>query len=342
MKHRSDILKQIKSYFMRRKSADEAHTFEKNAEKDAFLYEAMEGFEGMLTSDIQQAMDELDDRLKSQSNKFLFTDNWRIAASIAAVLTVGLSLHFSVFNSSSNENALSTNDDEIYAPRNGATQFGTLGTYTFQYQGQMESADSSSQIDDLENTYAINDESPAATQMAQAEQNDIVTNQPSLKGEGTSGNNWEEESVNDENAIALNEGDVSAVEVLEKSTLETESAEQYLEQVSDVISEKYEMKRSASLGSVETKEKELVASPKDGMSAYQSYLKENLNTSEGMPTGAVILSFEIDRNGKPKKIVIVKSLCAACDTEAIRVLENGPAWAAEDKKTKGTVAVKFP
>lgn len=342
MKHDSEILKQIKSYFMRRKSADEAHAFEKKVEKDAFLYEAMEGFEGMITSDIQQAMDELDDRLDSQSNRFLFTYSWKIAARIAAVLTVGLSLYFTVFNSSSNENAVSSNDDEIYEPRNGETQFDTLGTYAFQYQEQIESTDSSSQIDDLDNTYALNDESPIATPMPQAEQNAMATNEPRLKEESTSSNNWEEESVSDENAIALNEGDASAAEVLEKSVMETNSADQYLEQVSGVMSEKSEMKKSAPMVPVKAKEKGLVASPKDGMPAYQSYLKKNLNTSEGMPTGAVILSFEIDRNGKPKKIVIVKSLCTACDAEAIRVLENGPAWAAEDKNTKGTVAVQFP
>ena len=133
MKHDSDILKRIKSYFMRRKSADEAHAFEREAEKDAFLYEAMEGIEGMLTSDLQQAMDELDDKLDAKTIS-KFTVNWQMAASVLALVAVGGSILIFTLNSDDAEGTMSSNEsNQNYEPRQDTVNFDTLGSYVFEY-----------------------------------------------------------------------------------------------------------------------------------------------------------------------------------------------------------------
>lgn len=341
MKHDSDILKQIKSYFMRRKSAREAHAFEKKVEKDAFLYEAMEGFEGMLTSDIQQAMDELDDRLDSKSNKSLLIINWKMAASVVAILSVGLSLYFTVFNSNKDGNPVSQGE-ENYQPRNGETTFDTLGNYAFQYSGPKNEIDSITSENELDDTYAVIDEVTAISPTSQDILESVESNATQSIEETVSVNNVSEVESSDDFTIASAEAEPTDSEQIEDLDMDDEAADLLLEEVAEALPAKSEMKRSAPMGTMEKASNSVAATPKAGMANYQSYVKKNLNTSEGMPSGSVILTFELDRNGKPKKISVVKSLCTACDAEAIRVLQNGPEWKAEDKKAKGTVSIKFP
>lgn len=77
---------------------------------------------------------------------------------------------------------------------------------------------------------------------------------------------------------------------------------------------------------------------------FEQYLKENMVTlydqDNERQTGEVLLSFVIDKNGRPEKIEVLKSSCKICKKEAIRLLENGPAWNMESNK-RGTVIIKF-
>lgn len=339
MKHDTDITKRIKSYFMRRKSADEAHAFEREVEKDSFLYEAMEGFEGMLTSDIQQAMDELDDRLDTQSNKFIWTINWGIAASVIALFTVGLSLYLTVFRNTDENRVSESKDSGEYKSRDSKLTFDTLGSYVFD---QSEAA-----------TDSVDNEGTMGNSLAQ-------TNQPVLTTPiQESRNDTRDKAKTEENTYAWkDENDMAASDPIQPSEdaveVEAELEESaFLDESIAAMPQKEEAKRAVSMGATEAVSQSKarvseessstsVVKPIGGMVAYQSYLKKNLNSSEGMPTGTVVLTFEIDRNGKPKKVSIAKSLCTACDAEAIRLLENGPKWESEDKKANGSVVIQFP
>jgi hypothetical protein len=53
-----------------------------------------------------------------------------------------------------------------------------------------------------------------------------------------------------------------------------------------------------------------------------------------------VLSFEINKNGNPKKIKVDQSLCALCDEEAIRLLVQGPKWKYINDK-KSVVTIQF-
>jgi TonB family protein len=86
--------------------------------------------------------------------------------------------------------------------------------------------------------------------------------------------------------------------------------------------------------------------PADGWDNYDAYLTNNLNVPEEIKTkkdisGEVELTFEVDKNGEPVNIKVVKSLCDKCDQEAIRLIKEGPKWKRNAKKGKTTVKVPF-
>jgi hypothetical protein len=84
--------------------------------------------------------------------------------------------------------------------------------------------------------------------------------------------------------------------------------------------------------------------PKIGMAEYRKYLKESLiRPATGDCTGAkgiVRVEFNIDHEGKPHNFRIRKKLCDEADREAIRLIENGSLWVG-DKNKKITVDVSF-
>lgn len=80
-----------------------------------------------------------------------------------------------------------------------------------------------------------------------------------------------------------------------------------------------------------------------GKRKYQKYLKDSLirPTDESCKDvkGEVILSFLIDKEGKPQNITVTKGLCESADKEAIRLIKEGPKWTAG--KLPVEVKVKF-
>lgn len=83
--------------------------------------------------------------------------------------------------------------------------------------------------------------------------------------------------------------------------------------------------------------------PENGWEAFDDYVAENIQSPEELaetPASSreVELSFQVDRGGKPRNITITKSLCKKCDTEAVRLLKEGPKW----KGKKGKVKILFP
>jgi hypothetical protein len=83
--------------------------------------------------------------------------------------------------------------------------------------------------------------------------------------------------------------------------------------------------------------------PEEGWDSFDEYITENLKVPQNTfakPSNEseVELSFNVDKEGNPVNIKITKSLCDPCDTEAIRLLKEGPKW----KGKKGKVKIKFP
>jgi hypothetical protein len=85
--------------------------------------------------------------------------------------------------------------------------------------------------------------------------------------------------------------------------------------------------------------------PVPGWEIYRKYMEENIGNPGGNVNlgGSVLLSFELDKRGKPVNFRILKSLTKAHDEEAIRLIKNGPAWKMIDgsKINRGNIEVRF-
>ena len=106
-------------------------------------------------------------------------------------------------------------------------------------------------------------------------------------------------------------------------------------------------KKSTTLGSdakvKEQAEKEITPQPVIGKRSYQKYLKEHLvrPTDEkcAQVKGKVVLTFLINKEGRPFYIKVKESLCESADKEAIRLIQEGPDWIYGNKLVE--VTVKF-
>lgn len=83
--------------------------------------------------------------------------------------------------------------------------------------------------------------------------------------------------------------------------------------------------------------------PVDGKRKYQKYLKENLvrptDKTCAQVKGKVVLTFLVNRDGRPFHIKVKTSLCESSDKEAIRLVQEGPDWTYGNKQAE--VTVKF-
>ena len=106
-------------------------------------------------------------------------------------------------------------------------------------------------------------------------------------------------------------------------------------------------KKSTTLGSdakvKEQTEKEITPQPVIGKRSYQKYLKEHLvrPTDEkcAQVKGKVVLTFLINKEGRPFYIKVKESLCESADKEAIRLIQEEPDWIYGNKLVE--VTVKF-
>lgn len=84
--------------------------------------------------------------------------------------------------------------------------------------------------------------------------------------------------------------------------------------------------------------------PAEGYVHFDDYVASNLKMPEELKNkpveGEVQLSFDVDEEGQPTNITVVKSLCPKCDQEAIRLLKEGPKWK-QKKNKKGKLTIKF-
>ena len=106
-------------------------------------------------------------------------------------------------------------------------------------------------------------------------------------------------------------------------------------------------KKSTTTGNVvtvkEQAKKEITPQPVIGKRSYQKYLKENLvrPTDEkcAQVKGKVVLTFLVNKEGRPFYIKVKESLCESADKEAIRLIQEGPDWIYGNKLAE--VTVKF-
>lgn len=346
MKHDSDILKRIKNYFMRRKSADEAHAFEREIERDAFLYEAIEGLEDILSSDLQQALDELDDRLDERIAERPLYLKWQLAASVAVLLTFGAGIYALIqkkgpqndVNITYQLDSIKTvSDSTVYQPREEAISFNPLQDF------DEESNDSQSlSLSTIGNESTINEpvlnEEPkkeiAKDEAIVFAEVDEMKSKKSVSPEAQMDASRDLISETNTEEIAVT-GSETGTRFNTQTTANNTAASKAVTSVSEV---KLNMASDEPAVNVLANER---ATPVGGRMAYDAYIKRSVRRTPGMPEGLVTLQFEFDKDGRPKKIEIVRSLCTACDLEAKRIISEGPSWQVTDRKEVVTISVPF-
>lgn len=82
----------------------------------------------------------------------------------------------------------------------------------------------------------------------------------------------------------------------------------------------------------------------DNTTDFNEYLKENskpvFDEHNNKLSGEVLLSFIVNKKGRPHHIKVIRSSCKACEKEAVTLLESGPGWINENHRLK-TVLIKF-
>ena len=93
----------------------------------------------------------------------------------------------------------------------------------------------------------------------------------------------------------------------------------------------------------EQADKDMTPQPVIGKRKYQKYLKENLvrPTDEkcAQVKGKVVLTFLVNKEGRPFYIKVKESLCESSDKEAIRLIQEGPDWIYGNKSVE--ITAKF-
>lgn len=74
--------------------------------------------------------------------------------------------------------------------------------------------------------------------------------------------------------------------------------------------------------------------------SFNGYIQKNRKplADSGNMHGKVTLMFTVNDKGRPTDIVVLRSLCPEADQEAVRLLKNGPDWAANSEYTRVEIA----
>lgn len=82
--------------------------------------------------------------------------------------------------------------------------------------------------------------------------------------------------------------------------------------------------------------------PLESWEEFNKSVREQIKQNKVIDTaGEVILSFDLDNNGAAQNISIKKKLCASCDEQAKRMLENAPAMRRVKRGKKVEAVVRF-
>lgn len=96
-------------------------------------------------------------------------------------------------------------------------------------------------------------------------------------------------------------------------------------------------------GAVVAVEQLTLPQPLIGKKAYRKYLRKNMirpiDEACAQARGEVVLTFHVNESGRPFDIKVKTGLCPSADKEAVRLVEEGPDWTTGSKEV--TLSVQF-
>lgn len=343
--------KDLLRYLNNEMSKEEKYAFEKNMEQDPFIYEAAEGLEGLSVEEIVADLH----RVKKQLNrpKRLVGMVWKIAAAAALLVVGGMAAW-----------RLTTPwpDQQVaeQEPTVGTTAADSLvATADLPLEEEVEeqaaagagAAEPQPATSEVSGTTSASEPPVQTPQVAEAGEQQVTGNPTANDASGLFAEADEVEVFDDVLTDREEVLDLSIADDAEKKEIVAEPVPQ--EVTAPKLTEFNAVAASASEADSAPKKVSAArtsaggvsrsaappslaydvegagpvnASPVGGWEAFTRYVRENQQKSADMVAGKVFLTFTVGPQGQPQNISVLKSLCAACDREAIRLLSNSGAW----------------
>lgn len=357
----------IERYHSGQLSAAEMHALEKAALDDPFLADALEGYTITKTpaSDLSLLQQKLQLRIEKDRRRrglFYLGNQWmRVAALVILVAGIGW-LAFTTFlnDKQTSQQELATNQStkqqaqpnlpEATAGDSTVTVF-TAPVSPLPEQKQMETEREASAADVKASDPVMAHNAPRRQALEQPSYKEQAPLSDSALQEKAAGIATRQAPVVADSPLAqkdiaaLRKNNVEGAVSLRGDTIRNlnivmQPAEGNLAEVV-VINQKKRAERSM----VQSRMKPRVDTlePAQGWDYFDDYIANNLKQPEELKTkprsGEVELAFDVNKNGEPVNITVVKSLCPQCDEEAVRLLREGPKW--KKGKNKGKVKIRF-
>jgi outer membrane biosynthesis protein TonB len=352
--------KELLRYLNEEMSSKEKYAFERKAENDPFLYEAMEGLQDMDVKHLAKDLADMKKNLaRSENTSFYgFSNVWKIAAVVTLLLVAGFSAWRLTMSPELKENA----STETLAADSSVAINSPSPIEMDETEEQADSAksitdDTSSQQNLVAESQPVETPKPVAEEEKASPQTTgppvAVADEAELSDEIAVTEETLDLTLADDievtQAEESSEGAGLAVQEAERKEIASEPAPQ--EVTAPKLSE-FNAITSADVSTGEAKAKKEVdqsnppvarsariaattqlATPVAGLESFRRYVIDNQQKTADMVSGEVGLSFTLNAEGNPQNIKVTKSLCQPCDQEAIRLLQNGGAWKYNDGVT---------
>jgi hypothetical protein len=351
--------KDLLRYLNEEMSSKEKYAFERKAENDTFLYEAMEGLQDMDVKHLAKDLADMKKKLARPENTsfYSFSNVWKIAAVITLMLVAGFSAWRLTMLPGSEENAstetlsadssVATNDlapiemDETEEQADSAKSTADNTSFQQNLVAESQPVETPKPVAEEEKAspqttgppVAVADEAELSDEIAVTEETpdltladniEVTQAEESSEGAGLAVQEAERKEIASEPApqevTAPALSEFNAITSADVST-GAAKAKKEADQASQPVA------RSARIATTQ------VATPLAGLEAFRKYVTDNQLKTADMVTGEVGLSFTLNAQGIPQNIKVTKPLCQACDREAIRLLQNGGPWKYNDGVT---------
>ncbi|RYZ23308.1 MAG: hypothetical protein EOO10_21120, partial [Chitinophagaceae bacterium] len=343
----------IEHYHSGQLSAAEMHAMEKAALDDPFLADALEGYTHTATpqADLSALQLKLQLRIENDRKKRIFYigNNWM---KIAALFVVFAGAGWLIFRS---------------APRNKTNDVATIETVKEKLPEVLTNP-----VADSVNDVAVAPENSRTLTIQPAPHepatNNKVTKRQSLPEVGNPSatsllketKNFENDQANrSQEIIAPQQSSLVDSQAVARTTMAAKEKMEAFKKSADTINNMDVVMRPTDLAMDEVvvmKNKSVSPQPRrrmqvvvdtlepaEGWTNFDDYIANNLKMPDELKTkpvrGEVELSFDVNKQGDPINITVVKPLCEKCDEEAIRLLKEGPKW--RNNKKKGKIKIKF-
>ncbi|CAD5247425.1 MULTISPECIES: hypothetical protein [unclassified Imperialibacter] len=349
--------KDLLRYLNEEMSSKEKYAFERKAENDPFLYEAMEGLQDVDVKLLAKDLADMKKKLARSENAsfYSFSNVWKIAAVVTLLLVAGFSAWRLTMSPRLEENAsaetlaadssLAINDpapiemDETEEQADSAKATTDNTSYQQNLVAESQPVETPKPIADEEKAspqvtgapVAVADEAELSDEIAVAEETPDLTLADDIEFAQA-----EESSQGAGLALQETEKKDIATETVPQEVAAPKLSELNAITATDVSSGAAKAKKEADQASQPVARSARIATttqlatPVAGLESFRRYVTDNQQKTADMVAGEVQLTFSLTSQGAPQNITVSKSLCESCDQEAIWLLQTSGPWKYND------------